>query len=359
MVLPAIEGLSARAIEAPLAHPIQTASGTVDTVPLVLLDVRTDAEITGQAYIFGYTPAALRPLVALCDELGLMIEREILAPEAVDRELRKKFVLLGTAGLLRMALGGIEMALWDAWCKFLGQPLARVLGGEPRPTQAYDSHAMDGEKLAIERALRSVNQGFHAIKTKIGYADFAEERRVLEALRRELGPDFTIFADYNQSLSVPEALHRSRALLDLNLGWIEEPVLKDDHVGHAEITRSLPTNVQLGENWFGPEDMMLSLRAGAGNLAMVDVMKMGGVSGWMKAAAIAEQFSRPLSSHLFLEISTQLLAVSPTAHWLEWMDIAGGIMIDEPRLEDGKAVPSELPGTGIRFDEEKIAHFLT
>lgn len=359
MTIPVISSLRARALEAPLPYPICTASGTVNTAPLILLDIITDAGIIGHAYIFGYTPVALRPLLALCDEIEPMILGKALEPESLDRVLRAKFTLLGTSGLLRMVLAGVEMALWDAWCKFLGQPLARVLGGELRSIQAYDSHSLDGEKLAVERALRSADEGFRAIKTKIGYADFAEEQRVLTTLRRELGDEFKIFVDYNQSLSVPEALRRCRALQDLNIGWIEEPLSKDDHLGHAAITRQLDTDIQLGENWFGPEDMMLSLRAGSGSLAMVDIMKMGGVCAWIKAAALAEQFARPLSSHLFQEISAHMLAVTPTAHWLERLDIAGEVLAGGLRIENGNAIPSNVPGTGVSFDEEKIAHILS
>lgn len=358
MSLPKITGFRARAVEAPLSYPIKTASGIHPTAPLVLLEIRTDAEITGQAYLFGYTPASLKPLVAILEEIEQMVSGATLAPEAIDRQLRKKFVLLGTAGLLRMALATVEMALWDAWCKHLGLPLTQVLGGELKPTRAYDSHSMDGETLAVERALRSAQQGFTGIKTKIGYADFDVERKVLVALRRELGDTFNIFVDYNQSLTISETLRRHRLLLDLNIGWIEEPLSKDDHLGHATITQSVATDIQLGENWFGPEDMMLSLRAGAGSLAMVDIMKMGGVCAWMKAAALAEQYSRPMSSHLFPEISAHMLALTPTADWLEWMDVAGGVLTHSVTFKDGMAHPSDAPGTGVSFDEDRIAALL-
>lgn len=358
MTLPILTGLRARAVEAPLIYPIKTASSIHPTAPLVLIDIATDAGVTGQAYIFAYTPMVMKPLVSLLEDLGQLILGRSLAPEALDRFLRRKFVVLGTAGLLRMALAGVEMALWDAWSKHLGLPLAQALGGELRPTRAYDSHSMDGETLAVARALRSADAGFRAIKTKIGYADFATERRVLAALRRELGDDFAIFADYNQSLSLPETLRRCRALEDLNIGWFEEPLVKEDDCGHASLTGRIGSDLQLGENWYGPEDMMLSLRAGAGSLAMVDIMKIGGVVGWMKAAALAEQFSRPMSSHLFQEISAHMLALTPTADWLEWMDIAAGVLAHGVRLQDGQAVPSNAPGIGVTFDEDRIAALL-
>ncbi|URK86233.1 mandelate racemase (plasmid) [Rhizobium sp. RCAM05350] len=350
--------IRSRPVLVPLEFPIRTASGTVTASPLVLIDLLTDTGITGHAYIFGYTPLTLQPLVALLDNLASMVIGQPVAPQALEERLRKSFRLLGYTGLLRMALAGIEMAAWDAFAKQQQMPLVRLIGGEPRPIQAYDSHSMDGESLAVERAVRSAKAGFRGVKTKIGYASFAEELAVVRAIRCAVGPQFEIMVDYNQALSVPEAKARGRALSEEGITWIEEPTLQHDYDGHAEITRALTTPVQMGENWFGPEEMMLSVKAGASDLAMVDVMKIGGVCGWMKASAVAEQHGLPLSSHLFQEISAHLLAASPTAHRLEHMDIAGSVLLRGVTIKDGFAVASEEPGTGIAWREDAVEQFL-
>ncbi|NTI46196.1 mandelate racemase [Agrobacterium rhizogenes] len=353
-----ITAIRSRPVLVPLEFPIRTASGTVSASPLVLIDLFTDAGIIGHAYIFGYAPLTLQPLVALLDNLAGTIIGQSVAPRALEERLRRSFRLLGYTGLMRMALAGIEMAAWDAFAKEQRMPLVRLIGGEPRPIQAYDSHSMDGEALAVERAVRSAKAGFRGIKTKIGYASFAEELTVIRAIRSAVGPQFEIMVDYNQALSVPEAITRGRALAEEGITWIEEPTLQHDYDGHGQITRALTTSVQMGENWFGPEEMMLSIKAGASNLAMVDVMKIGGVCGWMKASAIAEQHGLPLSSHLFQEISVHLLAASPTAHRLEHMDIAGPVLLQGMTIQDGFALASEEPGTGVAWQEDAVAQFL-
>ncbi|MBI3302147.1 MAG: hypothetical protein HYZ72_08750 [Deltaproteobacteria bacterium] len=126
-------------------------------------------------------------------------------------------------------------------------------------------------------------------------------------VRRSVGTDILLMADYNQSLAVAEAVRRSAVLDNEGLYWIEEPTLAHDYLGHAQISREVKTPIQIGENWWGPHDMAKSLAAGASDYVMPDAMKIGGVTGWLRAAALAELAGLPISSHLFPEISAHLL----------------------------------------------------
>ena len=164
-------------------------------------------------------------------------------------------------------------------------------------------------------------------------------------------------SDYNQCLSVPEALQRSRALDDEDLVWIEEPTLADDHAGHAEIARQTATPIQLGENFWGPRDMARSLASGASDYVMPDAARIGGVSGWLRAAALAEAAGRPMSSHLLPEVSVHLLTVTPTCHWLEYVDWANPILRQPVEIRDGHAQPLDGPGTGLVWDEGAVARY--
>ena len=164
--------------------------------------------------------------------------------------------------------------------------------------------------------------------------------------------------DYNQSLSVPEAIHRIRALDDEGLAWIEEPTLHDDFAGHARIAREARTGIQLGENWWGPHDLAKSIAAGASDYAMPDVMKIGGVTGWLRMAALTEAAGLPVSSHIFPEFSAHLLAVTPTCHWLEYMDLANPILENPIRIEGGLAHIPEVPGAGVEWNEAAVKRFL-
>jgi mandelate racemase len=156
---------------------------------------------------------------------------------------------------------------------------------------------------------------------------------------------------------VAEAVKRAAALDQEGLYWIEEPTLADDNSGHAQISRETKTPIQIGENWWGPHEMAKSIAAGASDFVMPDVMKIGGVTGWLRAAALAESAGLPVSSHLFPEISAHLLAVTPTCHWLEYVDWANPILREPLGVENGCALIPAAPGVGIDWDEESVQRY--
>jgi mandelate racemase len=218
-----------------------------------------------------------------------------------------------------MAMAGIDMAAWDALAKSCEMPLVRMLGGQPCRIPAYNSCGlgMIGPERAAEEAQELLAPGFSAIKVRLGYEDLKTDLEVVRAIRDSIGEEVVLMSDYNQSLSVAEASRRAAALEGEGLYWIEEPTRADDYSGHAQIRHDTKTSIQIGENWWGPHDAAKSIEAGASDYVMPDAMKIGGVTGWFRTAALAEAAGIPLSSHLFPEISAHLLAVSPTKHWLE------------------------------------------
>jgi mandelate racemase len=174
-------------------------------------------------------------------------------------------------------------------------------------------------------------------------------------MRQAVGPSVAIMVDYNQCLTPVEAVRRLRVLDEEGLTWVEEPTLAHDHAGHARIAREAKTPIQCGENWWGCADMRHALDAEASDFVMPDVMKIGGVTGWLRAAALAESHGMPMSSHLFPEISAHLLAATPTAHWLEYVDWGEAVLQQPLRIEDGQAVIRDAPGSGIEWNEDAIA----
>lgn len=354
---PTIRGITTRAVNVPLEFPVRTSVGVVATSPLVLIDLETDRGLTGRSYVFTYTPLALQATRTLIESIGQALIGQPVAPFDVDRWFSQRFRLLGRTGLTTMACAGLDMALWDALALHQGLPLAALLGGRPRPIDAYDSHSMDGIQTGTQRAAKSVAQGHRAIKTKIGYPTLDEDLQTVRALRRTVGPEVQILVDYNQGLSVPEAMRRIAALADEGVAWVEEPTLQEDLAGHARIRSRSAVPLQMGENWCEPTDMQRALDAGACDLAMPDAMKIGGVTGWMKAAALAQARGIPMSSHIFQEISVHLLAVTPTAHWLERMDLAGPILATPLVFRDGQALCPEAPGVGLAWDEDAVRRF--
>ncbi|MDE2571476.1 MAG: mandelate racemase, partial [bacterium] len=211
---------------------------------------------------------------------------------------------------------------------------------------------------AAQDAQEMLALGFTAIKVKIGRGDLAADLETIRAVRAAVGAGIRLMVDYNQSLCVPEAIDRARVLDDEGLYWIEEPTLADDFAGHARIAAAARTSIQLGENWWGPHDMAKSIAAHASDHVMLDVMKLGGVSGWLRAASLAEAAGLPASSHTFPEFSAHLLGVTPTAHYLEYLDHAGGILAEPIQIRDGHAMTPDRPGSGLEWNEELIQRLL-
>jgi len=351
-----VAALRARAVNVPLRRPLATGGGTVAAAPLALIDLDTDAGVTGHSYVVCYTQAALKPTAELIANLGATLAGDALAPFDIERKLHGRLRLAGPQGLTGAAASGIDMAAWDALAKACGLPLARLLGGAPRPVPAYNSCGLGliGAERAAPEARELADPGFGAIKVRLGYPDLATDLAVLKAVRGAVGDGVILMTDYNQCLSVPEAVNRVSALDGEGVAWIEEPTTAYDYDGHARIAAAARTPVQLGENWWGPHDMAKALAAGACDLAMPDAGRIGGVSGWLRAAALAEARGMPMSSHLYPEISAHLLAVTPTCHWLEYMDWAEPVLERPLRVDRGMAYASELPGSGIEWNEKAI-----
>lgn len=353
-----VDSIAVRAVVVPMARPLATGGGTVATAPLALIDLACADGTVGRSYVFTYTPAALKPTVSLIAGMGEWLKGDALAPFDLERKLQGRLRLLGAQGLTLMALAGIDMAAWDAAAKRAGLPLAKLLGGSCRPIPAYNSCGLGiiGAAKAGPEA-RELAQGFNAIKLRLGYATLDEDIAVARAVRTAVGPKIQVMTDYNQCLSVPEAIARARGLDGEGIAWIEEPTAQDDFAGHAAIARVARAPVQLGENWWGPHDMAKSLAAHASDLVMPDAVKIGGVSGWLRGAALAEAAALPMSSHLYPEISAHLLALTPTAHWLEYVDWAAPILARPVAVKDGTVTAPDMPGVGIDWNEDAVTRF--
>jgi mandelate racemase len=203
---------------------------------------------------------------------------------------------------------------------------------------------------------QSIADGFKAIKIKIGERGAADDAAMVRAVRDIIGADIQLMVDLNQSQSAADAIRRIERLATFDLTWVEEPVAAEDLEGHARVRAASPVPVQTGENWWFPADMARAIAADACDMAMPDLVKIGGITGWLRAMALAEAASLPLSSHLFIEASAHALAVSPTCHFLEHLDMAGAVMAEPAPLADGM-VTARGPGLGMAWNEEAIKRF--
>ncbi len=354
-----IHRLVARPVLVPLSLPLVTAGGAVDKAPLVLLDLETEEGVTGSAYLFTYTPRALAATARQVEELTPLIAGQKVAPLALAERLSAAFRLLGRSGLVGMALAGLDMAAWDALAKAQSLPLYRLLGAEARRLPSYNSKGlgMIGAVMAAEEAPALLAEGFQAVKLRLGYPTRAQDLEVAAAVRRAIGPEPRLFVDFNQTLTLAEAKHRVPPLEDFDLEWIEEPLPWDDYRGHAAVAAETVLPVQQGENCWGAGDFDKALEAGLDAVFMPDAMKIGGVTGWLRTAGLAAARGVQISSHLFPEISSHLLAATATAQWLEYVDWAAPVLAEPFAVTDGVGQPSETPGIGISWDEATVKRF--
>ena len=353
-----IRAIRSTAVTVPLNYVLGTSAAAVREAPLLLVDLDTDEGVTGHAYQFCYRAAAAPAIAGFLNDIGDAVNGQPLVPVDLWALLTRRHTLIGVEGIVRMAMSLIDVAAWDALALAAGQPLAQFLGAEPRPIPAYNSNGlglMPSPALADE-AQRLLEGGFRAVKLRLGYPTLEEDVAALNAVRARLPGDISIMADYNQALSVEEALRRGRALDGEGLTWIEEPIRHDDFTGAARLAEALSTPVQIGENFSQVYDMQKALDARACDLVMPDLERIGGVTGWRRASALAAEAGLPMSSHLYPEVSAHLLAATPTAHWLEYVDWMVPLLVDPLEIREGMAVASSRPGLGLEWNPDVVRY---
>lgn len=346
-------------VSVPMKFPLGTSAVTVSSAPLLLIDLETEEGITGRTYLFCYMPLGAQLIARALQDLIERVKGDAVEPEKIAAKFHQQFRLIGAQGVIWMAMAGLDVACWDALAQAAGVPLVRYLGGTPKPVPAYNSNGLGlmAPQACADEAEKLLEGGFRAIKLRLGYPTLDADLSAARAVRKRVPSEIEVMADYNQALSVDDALRRGRALDAEGLAWIEEPIRHDDYAGCALIARTLETPIQIGENFVGAHPMESAIAADSADLMMPDLIRIGGVTGWRQAASLAAAKSIKLSSHLFPEVSVHLLAVTPTQHWLEYVDWAVPILEEPLRVIGGAVTPSSQPGTGIRWNREAVKRF--
>lgn len=354
-----LHGIATTPVEVPMRYVLGTSAATVRVAPLLLVELQTAEGIVGRAYVFCYRRSGAKAIATVLADAFDLVRGDRIEPLAIAARLQRRFALLGVTGVVRMALSALDIALWDALAVAAGQPLTRLLGGTPRPLRVYNSCGLGlmAPQAAADEAEALLEGGMQAVKLRLGYPSLADDLAVTRAVRRRLPDEVELLVDYNQALSRVEALARGRALQAEGVAWLEEPIRHDDLCGNAEIARALDLPLQLGENFDGPKALLQALDAQACDLVMPDVARIGGVSGWVQAAGVAEARGIPMSSHLMPEISAHLLAASPTCHWLEYVDWTDAIAREPVRIVNGCWPMEERAGIGLDWDAEGVERY--
>jgi mandelate racemase len=354
-----LRGLRAVGVEVPMTFALGTSRATITKAPLLLIDVETEEGLTGRAYLFCYLPAAAPAIAKILEEIACVTGGDRLAPIDLWAKLSKRFALIGVQGIVRMAMAGFDMACWDALALAADVPLATLLGGQAKQIPAYNSCGLGlaAPDAVADEAEKLLAGGFRAVKLRLGYPTLAEDLAAVRAVRRRVGASVAIMADYNQALTLAEALARGRALDEEDIYWLEEPIRHDDYVGAATLVRELKTPVQIGENFSEARAMASALAVGAADFVMPDLERIGGVTGWQRAAALAASHPIAMSSHLFPEVSAHMLSVTPTAHWLEWVDWADKIVEEPLKIIDGQALTPDRSGNGLTWNARAVERY--
>lgn len=354
-----LRAVAAVGVEVPMTYTLGTSRGRIANAPLLLIDVETAEGVTGRAYLWSYFPRAMVAIASLLREVEQCTKGERIVPAALWGKLDERFALIGVQGIVRMAMAGFDIACWDALAVAAGVPLVRLLGGEPRRVPAYNSCGlglMPTDALADE-AEKLLERGFRAVKLRLGYPTLAQDIAAIHAVKKRIPQSVALMVDYNQALSLDEALARGRALDRENIAWLEEPIRHDDYAGAALIARELSVPVQIGENFSLVAGMQTALNAKACDLVMPDLERIGGVTGWLGAATLADARKIKMSSHLYPETSAHLLAVTPTAHFLEYVDWADKVVQQPLQIVDGEAVIADRPGHGMVWDKAAVERY--
>jgi len=355
-----LKSVQIRALSVPLRRPIVSKVGEYPNWPFILIDVHTREGVTGRSYLEPYLHHMVKPIIAVIESIAEQFIGKPVAPLDVFSESMKTLHLNGRTGMTLIALSGLDMALWDAQARSSGRSLAAELGGSPGPIRAYNTNGLwliPKEQIAAEAKALVAEGSFNALKIRLGRPTLGEDIEAIQIVRDAVGDDIILMSDFNQGLTLGEALQRMHGLDDQGLYWFEEPIVYDDYEGCAQITREMKTPVQIGENIYGPREFHKAVMAKAADLYMPDLMRIGGVTGWMRSAAIAGAAGLPLSSHLYGPISAQLLRASETADWLEWNDWAAPFLAEPQEVREGYAIVKDAPGNGLAWNEAALKKY--
>jgi len=355
-----LKSLRARAVLLPLKRPVVAKIATIPDWPVIAIDITTEQGVEGRAYLEPYIPRSMKYLVPALHDLGEHFAGQTIEPVRMFDEARRSLQFVGYEGLTMIAVAGLDMVLWDALARAANQPLCRLLGGSSAPVRSYNSNGLwlrDPEAVAAEAQELIAEGDFTGVKLRMGRARLADDIATLEAVRRAIGDEVSIMVDFNQGLHIADALNRLHALDDAGLEWFEEPVQYDDLDGYRKLAGDLKTPLQIGENFYGPRDIHRAIQCNACDLVMPDFMRIGGVTGWMRSAAIAAAAGIPVSTHLYPEVAAHVMNVTETAHWLEWQDWAGPVLQEPYTVKGGHLQIPDKPGMGLDWNEDVIRRY--
>jgi L-alanine-DL-glutamate epimerase-like enolase superfamily enzyme len=359
-----ITHVTTRVIRTPADNPLVVGlPPTSETRDFVTLELGTDQGLVGIGLTFfgGALTPALKSAVQTLGEL--IIGDDPTQVEAISAKCRKAASHAGPGGIFSLALAPVDMACWDLKGKAVNQSVCALLGGlrDRVPTYASGAlmrpHPID---YLAKAGPRLKEMGFRQMKMQCGSeATIGESIERVRVMREGIGPDVDLMCDINQLWSVHHAIDVTRRLEDrgLHLYWLEDPTTHDDYPGLARIADALSTPIAAGEYVYGISPFRHLLEHRSIDIVMIDMLRAGGITQWMKIAGMAEAFNLPVVSHLIPEIHVHLIAAIPNGLTVEYMPWTLMLFEETPELEKGQIVVPSKPGLGLAFDQAVIKKY--
>lgn len=353
-----ITGLSSVLLATPLKRPIRTAIHRFDRMYHVLVRVDTDGGLFGTGLLFAQSKVQgqlFQAALAVFEEK--IVGEDPLLVEKIWQKLWKAMNFIGNSGVAIFAQSAIDTALWDIVGRAAGLPICKLLGQavENLPVYASDglwlSYTLD--ELRAE-ALSFVEEGFTAIKIRIGSTRLEDDLAKIAAVRETVGPEIKLIADANQGWDAHTAIKFGQAAASYNLFWLEEPVPYYDIAASASIAARLDTALATGESEYTYLGFARLAQEEAADIWMPDLQRVGGISGLMKVIRLAEVYNLPVTPHLFPEISIHTAVCAPTCAIIEYVSWWEPLFEEKPRLERGILSPGDRPGLGFEISERTI-----
>ena len=357
-----ITHVTTRVLRTPADNPLVVGlPAPTDTREFVTLELGTDQGLVGLGLTFfggALTPA----LKAAVDTLaGLVVGDDPTQVEAIAAKLRRAAGNSGPGGIFTLALSAVDIACWDLKGKAVGQSVCALLGGLRERVATYASGALmrpHPVDYLAKAGPRLVGMGFKQMKMQCGSEPTAAasiER--VRVMREAIGHEIDLMCDINQLGSVHHAIEVGRRIEPYHLYWLEDPTPHDDYPGLARIADALPTPIAAGEYHYGITPFRHLLEARSIDIPMIDLLRVGGITQWMKVAGMAEAFNLPVISHLIPEIHVHLIAAVPNGLTVEYMPWSLRLWEETPKIEDGHLVVPQKPGLGLAFDQKAVKKY--
>lgn len=351
-----IENIDIFTAKAKLNKPIADATHILTEISFIVLRIYTQSGVTGEAYLLSFQYSQQAITGALRDQSKYVIGEEVFNTVKVFTALNHANEYFGNEGVNRWAQSAYNIAMWDAWCKTLKQPIWKVLGASAKKIPAYGSGGWIS--YTVEELLDEVkgyaSRGFKAVKIKVGKPDWREDLERLKTIREAVGKNISIMMDANQGMNVPEALALARAARDIGIQWFEEPIDHTDYEGYNILRNQAGISLAMGEREYSTVPLRELLKRNALDIWQPDILRLGGVEAWRNSAAVAGTHNIPVLPHYYKDYDVPLLSTIANGAGVESFDWIDPLIDNPVQFIDGFAVPHDKPGWGFTFKDEYL-----